>query len=156
KCWRDEMEALDDLVSEPRVRARVEGECGKVVLVVVDDLPDAITYVAPAVALECLPFAQHLARDGIQRIVIHAHERPPQQVDSIQHETAWNGRLTAAEVAFRFTNADRPRIAPEIERMAQARSDALQNCEIEVDRVPAGQHVGVELSDSIAERIQRG
>ena len=39
--------------------------------------------------------------------------------------------------------------------MAHARRDSLQHRQVEVDRVPAGQHVGVERADARAERVER-
>ena len=35
-----------------------------------------------------LAFAEHLARDGVERVVVHAHERAAQQVDAVEHEPA--------------------------------------------------------------------
>ena len=46
-------------------------------------------------------------------------------------------------------------IATQIERMTRARRDALEDREIEVDRVPAREHVRIECEDAIAEGMQR-
>ena len=39
--------------------------------------------------------------------------------------------------------------------MPDARRDPLQHGQVEVDRVPAGDHVGVERRDALAERVER-
>jgi hypothetical protein len=38
--------------------------------------------------------------------------------------------------------------------MSQAQGDLLQHREIEVDRIPAGDHVDVQLADASAERVE--
>ena len=40
--------------------------------------------------------------------------------------------------------------------MANAGGDSLQDGEVEVDRVPARQDVGIELANAVAERRERG
>jgi hypothetical protein len=79
-----DVEFLDDLVREPRIRARVQRECGQVMTIVVHDLADPIAHVAG----DCLAFAEHLACDRVERVVIHADERAAQQVDAIEHESS--------------------------------------------------------------------
>ena len=39
--------------------------------------------------------------------------------------------------------------------MAQAQRDSLQHRQVEIDRVPAGEHVGIELADALAECVER-
>ena len=60
-------------------------------------------------------------------------------------------RLAAAEVAFGLAQPHGARVAAELERMPDARRDALQHRQVEVDRVPARQHVGIERADALAE-----
>ena len=120
--------------------------------VVVGDLGDAVAHVAG----QDLALAQNLARHRIERIIVHADERAPQQIDPIEHQAARNARVAAAEIALGRADADRPRIAAQRQRMADAQGDALQDREVEVDDVPAGQHVRIEAPDALAEGLQRG
>ncbi len=83
KASAHQVEFLHDLVGEACIGARIKRERGQVVPVVVQDLADAI---AVTLALHRLSFAEHLARDGIERIVVHAHERAAQQVDAVEHQ----------------------------------------------------------------------
>ena len=83
---RHEVQLRDDLIREPRVGARVERERRQIVRVVVLDLRDPIAHVAG----DRLAFAEHLARDGIERVVVHAHERAAQQIDAVEHEPSRN------------------------------------------------------------------
>lgn len=64
-------------------------------------------------------------------------------------------RRDAQIVLVGLAHADRARLAPERQRMTQPRGDPLQHREIEVDRIPAGQHVGVERGDPRAKRVER-
>ncbi len=103
-----------------------------------------------------LAFAEHGARHGIERVVLHAHEGAAQQIDAVEHDSSGNRRLAAAEVTLRLANAQRAGVATEIEGMTDARSDALQHRQIEVDDVPAGDHIRIERADALAERLEGG
>ena len=139
ECERHEVELLDDLIREPRVGARVFGERREIVRVVVLDLRDPVAGVAD----ECLAFAEHFTCNRVERIIVHAHERAPQEVDAVEHDAAGDRRLAAAEVALGLAEPQRAVVAAKAQRVAEARRDPLQDGEIEVDRVPAGQYVGV-------------
>ena len=140
KASRTRFSFCDDLIGESRIGARIERERRQVVLVVVDDLGDAITHVAG----DGLAFAEHLARHGVERVIVHADEGTAQQIDAVEHQTAGDARLTAAEIALGFADANRAGVAAEHEWMAHARRDLLQHGQIEIDDVPARQHVGIE------------
>ncbi len=109
----------------------------------------------PHVAFDGFAFSEHAACHGIERIVFHAHEGTAKQIYPIQHDAPRYGGLPATEVPLGLAQPDGPGIATQIEWMARACRDALEDCEIEVDRVPAGQHVRIERQDSIAECLQR-
>ncbi len=94
----DEVEFPGDLKSKARVSARVLCECRQVVLVVMDDLADAIA----DIATDRFAFSEHFSRHRVQRVVVHAHERATQQVDAVQHQATGDRGLPAAEVAFRL------------------------------------------------------
>ncbi len=46
------------------------------------DFADAIVNVA----LDRFAFAKHLASNGVERVVVHAHERAAHQIDAVEHE----------------------------------------------------------------------
>ncbi len=108
--------------------------------VIVDDLGHAIMHIAG----DGLALAENLARHGIERVVVHAHERTAKQIDAVEHQTAGDVRLTAAEIALGFADAHRARSRPRREWMAHTRSNPLQYREIEVDDVPAREHIRIE------------
>src|SRR5262249_41721629 len=142
-----EVELFDDAVCEPRVRACVQRKRGQIMAIVVHDLADAIAHVA----LHSLALAEHATRDGIERIVLHAHESTAQQIDAIEHNAARHRRLPAAEITFRLAKTNGAGIAPDLERMPRSRRDALEHREVEVDGVPARDDVGIELAYALAE-----
>ena len=118
--------------------------------VIVSDLGDAITHIAG----DGLAFAENLARHGIERVIVHAYERAAQQIDAVENQAARNARLTAAEIAVGFADANRAGIPAQRERMAHTRRDSLQYREIEIDDVPARQDVGIEEPNALAKCIQ--
>ncbi len=118
---------------------------------VVQDLVDAIAHVA----LHGLAFTEHLPCHGVERVVVHPHERAAQQVDAVEDETAGNRGLATAEIAFGLAQANRAGVATEVEGMPHASGDAGQDRQIEIDHVPAGQHVGIEGPDAVAELGER-
>jgi len=148
---RHEVELLDDLICEPCVGPRVLRERREIVRVVVLDLRDPVG----SVARERLAFAKHLARDGVERVVVHAHERAAQKIDAVEHDAARDRRLAAAEVALGLAQSQRAVVAPEAQRMLEPRRDPLKDGEIEVDRVPARQYVGILGAHALAERVER-
>ena len=101
-----------------------------------------------------LALAEHLARDAVERVVVEAQEGAAHQVHAVEDEAAGNGRLAAAEPAAGRPKAHRPRVAAELERRPRAAGDAVEHLEVEVDDVPAGQHVGVELADAGGEGVE--
>ncbi len=147
----DQIELLDDVVGKPRVGACIESKCRQVVAIVVLDLLHPI----PSIAFDGLAFAEHAAGHGIERIVLHAHEGTAKEIYPIQHHAAGYGRLPATEVALGLAQPDGSGVATEIERMARARRDSFEDSEIEVNRVPARDHVRIERHDAITERLQR-
>ncbi len=139
------------MIGKARVGARVERERGEVVAIIVHDLRDAVVHVAG----NGLTFPQHLARDRIERIVVHPYERAAKKIDAVEHQAAGHARLTASEIAFRLAQAQCARVASELKRMIEARCDPLQHREIEVDRVPPRDHIRVIRADALAECIER-
>ena len=105
----NEIEPIQDLVSKASIGARVERERGEVVLIVVKNFPDSVADVAG----DCLALAEHFARHGIERVLVHAHERASQQVDAIEHQAAGNRGLAAAEIALRLAQEEGAGFAPE-------------------------------------------
>ena len=67
-----QVQALDDIEGEPRIGTGVISEGRQVMAVVMDDFADTIVHIAG----NGLALAKHLARDGIERVFLHAHERP--------------------------------------------------------------------------------
>ena len=118
---RHEVELRDDLERQPRVRPRIERERRQVVRVVVLDFADTIA----DVARDRFAFAEHLAGDGIERVVVHPDERAAQQVDAVEHEPSRQVRLAAAEIAFGLAKLHGACVAAELERMPNARRDSL-------------------------------
>ncbi len=110
-----------DLERQSRVGARIERERRQIMAVVVHDLGDAITHVPG----DGLAFAENLARHGVERVIVHAYEGPAQQVDAVEHEAARNARLSAAEIAFGFADANAPDVPAQRKGMAHALGDAL-------------------------------
>ena len=106
---RDEIQLLDDLEREPRIGARVQRKPRQIVLVTLQDFADAIVHIA----FERFAFAEHFARNGVERVVVEAHERAAHQVDAVEHEPPRNARAAAAEVtARRAHRAVRPASRP--------------------------------------------
>ena len=64
---------------------------------------------APA-AGDRLALAQHRARDGVEAVVVHAHEGAAQQADPVEHDAAGHARL--ARVARAGHRAQRERSGP--------------------------------------------
>src|SRR5688572_24057130 len=149
---RYQVQLVNDVMGEPRVGARVERERGKVLAIVVQDLAETIAHVA----LDGLAFAQHPACHGVERVVIHSYEGAAEEVDAVEHQATRDRGLATAEVALGFAEADRARIAPEVERMLYTRGDSRQRRQVEVDDVPAGQNVGIYCPHPVAEHGQRG
>ncbi len=147
-----EIEPRHDLVGEPRIGTRIERERCEVVPVVMDDFRDPVMYVAG----DRFPLAEDLTRDGVERILIHAHESSAQQVDAIQHQTAGNRSLAAAKITLRLAQADRTRLSPQGKRVVQARGDSLQDGQVEIDYIPTHQHIGIEFPHAGTEEIQCG
>ena len=65
-----EVQALDDVEGESRIGARIAREGGKIMFVVMADLADTVAHFAG----DSLAFAEDFARDGIERVIVHAHE----------------------------------------------------------------------------------
>ena len=148
----DEAQLLDDPQGEARIRAGIEREGRQIVLVVVENLRQAVT----RGGRHGLAFPEHFARHGIERIIVHADECTAQQVDAVEHETPRDARLAAAEIAFGLADAHGPLVSAELERVAHAGRDPLEHGEIEIDEIPAGEHVRIERSNSRGERLERG
>ncbi len=147
----DEAQFLRDAEGESGIRARIQREGRQIVLVVVDDFRQAVT----RRRAHRLAFAEHFARDRIERIVIHADERAAQQVDAVEHQTARDARLAAAEIALGFADSRRPRASTELERVAHTGRNPLEHAEIEIDEIPTGEHVRIERSHPGGERLER-
>ena len=149
---RDEVEFCNNLQGQPRVRARVFREPREVVAESALDVEGAIT-AGGGFGLEFgfefnLAFAEHFAGDAVQRVVVEALKGTANEIDAVEHEPARNRGLAAAEVAARGPNADRAGVPAEVQRRACALRDALQDVEVEVDDVPAGQDVGIDFPNA--------
>src|SRR5258708_30035787 len=118
--------------------------------VIVRDLGDAITHVPG----NGLALAENLARNRVERVVVHAYEGAAQQVDAVEHEAARNAGLAAAKIAFGFADANAPYVPAQRKGMAHALRNALQYRQIEIDDVPTRQDIGIEASNPVAERFQ--
>src|SRR3984893_6264156 len=147
-----EVEPSHDIEDQPCIGTRVERESWKIEPVVMTDYSDPITHVAG----DRLSLAEYLARHGVERILVHAYEGSPQQVDAVQRQTAGNESLAAAKIALCLTQTNRTRLSPQGKRMIQPRGNPLQYRQIEIDYIPAHQHVGVEFLHASAECIQYG
>src|SRR6185312_9285960 len=90
-----------------------------------------------------------------ERVVLHAHECPTQQIDPVEHDATGNEGLAAAEIAFGLAQAHCAGLPTEIERLAQSRGDPLERSEIEIDDIPSAKHVGVERCKALAECAKR-
>ncbi len=142
---------MDDLKGKARVSARVQRESRQVVAVVVQNLGDPVL----DITLDGLAFAEHLARHRIERIILHAHKGPPQEIDSVEHHAPGNRRLPTAKIPFGLAQADGSYIATQVERMPGALGDSFQHREIEVNGVPTRQHVRIESTNPLAKGVQR-
>ncbi len=146
-----QIELTEDVVSKSRVRASVECKGRQIAPIVFLDFPQPI----PGVALDRLALAKHGTCNGIERVILHAHECSPQQVDAIEDHAARDGGLTAPKVTLCLAKANRADVPPEVERMVRARGDAFQHGEVKVDGIPTRQHVRIECQHPIAEGLQR-
>ena len=147
----DEVELLDNRQCQPGVGAGVGGELGQVVGVLVED---GLRPVRPRAEVH-LPFTEHGARHAVQRVIVEAHERAAHQVHAVQHQAPRDGRLAAAEVALRRAQPDGTVVSAQTQWPPQTFGDALQHLEIEVDDVPAGEHVRIQRLDAGHEGVQR-
>ncbi len=109
-----QVEAADDVEHKPRIRSRIERKSGQIVMVALHDLTGPIAHVA----IQRFAFAEHLARDGVQRVLLHPHESPAKQIHAVKHEPARDGRVAAAEVALRRTDPEAARLPSELKGMA--------------------------------------
>ena len=146
-----EIQFLHDLECESCVRARIEREGREIMAVIVSDLGDAIAHIAG----DDLAFAENLARHRIERVIVHADERAAQQIDAVENQAARNARLTAAEIAVGFADANRAGIPAERRKDGARAPRCAQYREIEIDDVPARQHVRIEAPNALAKCIQR-
>src|ERR1700722_1999574 len=96
---------------------------------------------------DSLALAEYLSGHGVEGIIIHPYEGAPQQVDAVEYEAAGNRGLPAAKITLRLAQAHGAGVAPEPERMAQTGRDFFQHREVEVDDIPARQHVGINRRD---------
>ena len=149
---RDQIQFLADLEREPRIGARVQREARKIVFVALHDLADAIV----RVAFQRFAFAEHFARNGVERIVVEAHERAADQIDAVEHETAREySRCRCRSSRARAARAARPhrgRVRTDAARAARfcASTDRSKSTTFQ-----PGQHIGVEFDHAFAERIDR-
>ena len=93
-----------------------------------------------------LALTQNLARDEVQGVLVHANERAAQQLNSVQNDAPGNTRLGGCPARARGLQAHRPRPAAKLQRHAVTLGQARQDRQIEVDDIPAGQHIGIELA----------
>jgi hypothetical protein len=134
-----EPQLLEDLEREPRVGAVVLDEAHPVLPEEAQDL------LRLPGAFDRLAFAEHLARDRVEALLLQADEGAAQQLHAVEHDAAGHARLQRAARGLERAQPQRPRAAPQLERDAASRRDPRQHGQVEVDHVPAGEHVGVQL-----------
>ena len=99
-----------------------------------------------------LAAAEQGLRRGLEREVVELDERVAREADAVEHDPARD--LGAALAGERRVLRDRDRAgrAAELERDAERARARDQHVEVEVDHVPAGEDVGVELAHARGER----
>jgi hypothetical protein len=100
----------------------------------------------PVGLAEGLAPAEHLAGHRVQRVALHAHERAAQQVDPVEDGAARHRRPARAARPGGGPEAHRTRTTAELERHARAPGHAHEHGQVEVDDVPAGDRVRVDLA----------
>ena len=148
----NEVEFLDDFEREARIRSCVLGECREVVAVAGQDVVCAIACrVLDPGTERHLPFAEYLAGHAVERIIVEPLKGAAQEIHAVEHEATGNGGLPTAEIPASRTHAHGSGVAPEMQRDAGSPGDSREHVEVEVDHVPAGQHVGVDRADAVDE-----
>ena len=146
---------LDRELHEPQPLHDPEGEPGVGPVVLDEALPifleEAQDLSGAAVPGQELAFAQDLARDRVQAVVLHAHEGAAQEEDAVEDDAARHAcpaRPAGREVG---AQAQRPRASAELQGHAMPRGEPREDGQVEIDHVPAGEDVWVQLANAPAE-----
>ena len=96
-----------------------------------------------------------MSGDGLQPIVLQA-DRVAYQRDAVEHHAAGDIGATIAREVRVLAKPDPARNASEFALDAESLAAARQHLQVEVDHVPADEHVGVECADPGDERLEQG
>ena len=138
---RHEALALEDVEHEARVFAVVGDQRGGILAVHARDLGGGIRDGSDPLAA-----AEQLLRDRAEAIVVEAqsvaHER-----ETVEHDTSGHDRARLARESELLLEQHLARDTAELERHAQRPAALRPEPQVEVDDVPARDHVGVDLAD---------
>jgi hypothetical protein len=143
-----ESRALEDLDDEPRVVEVVRGEPRGVVP------PGGLDLLAPTLGVEELAAAEDGLRRGVEPVVVELDEGAAEEREPVQHLPAGqdDARIAReAEVAPDLRFLLRP---PEGETRVGAPRDPLEDRDVEVADVPAGQDVRVGRAEMVQEALE--
>ncbi len=150
------------LVQDRQDQARV----GEVVLdeqrqVVAEGAFDRLGPLAPRhpvvrVAERDLPFPQDGARGGVEAVVVQLHERRAHEIDAVEDDAAGDVGARSPPEGPLPDHAGRPGRPADLERDSQGAGARQQNVEIEIDHVPPGQNVEIDLPQTGEQVLQQG
>ena len=138
-----EVLAQQDVAHQPRVLEAVPGEGGAVVA---EGGQDAVGHGVALGGLEGLAAAEEGEGHRVQAVVLEALQGGPHEMHGVEDLAAVHDDAAAApDVALLV-----PRLvggAAQVEGHAVGPAQRLEHREVEVDQVPAGEHVRVQLAD---------
>src|SRR5437773_86615 len=134
----DEPRALQDLEHQARVLEVVGGEAGGIVAVRGLDLRPAV------LGGEEFPLADQQLGRGVEAVVLEADEGAAEKREPVQHHAPAEHDARLAREALVAADIELVVGAAEGAAEPRAPAGALQDDQVEIAHVPAGQHVGVD------------